>query len=210
MKLSLVVLTEGKQKGKALPISLAQFLVGRDPQCQLRPASALISKRHCAVLQRDGKAFIRDYDSTNGTFVNDEAVKGERELRDGDKLKIGPLEFTVKLEGGTTVDRPTPMPPLKAPTPPPLGKAPAVKAGDASDDEIAAMLLGTDDASGAASDPEVPQGSTVLDLAALQKAQGEAAPTDPAKKDAKKPSSGGDTRSAADAILKKYMRRPRT
>ena len=40
MKLSLVVLTAGKQEGKVLPIGLQQFLIGRDPQCHLRPASA--------------------------------------------------------------------------------------------------------------------------------------------------------------------------
>src|SRR5204863_487614 len=87
MMLSLVVLTPGKTEGKVLNLPLAQFLIGRDPQCQLRPASPSISKRHCAVIQRDGKAFIRDFDSTNGTLVNDQPVKGEQELHDGDELK---------------------------------------------------------------------------------------------------------------------------
>src|SRR6266508_1359935 len=98
MKLGLVVLTTGKQEGKLLPIALPQFLIGRDPQCHLRPASAAISKRHCAVIQRDGKVFVRDFDSTNGTFVNDVQVKGESELHNEDSLKVGPLLFTVKIE----------------------------------------------------------------------------------------------------------------
>ncbi len=93
MKLSLVVLTPGANQGKALEIKLSQFVVGRDPQCHLRPASPMISKRHCALLQRDGKAFVRDFDSTNGTFVNNAQIKGEVELHDGDQLKIGPLLF---------------------------------------------------------------------------------------------------------------------
>jgi predicted component of type VI protein secretion system len=116
MKLSLVVQTPGnKMDGKVLEIKLAQFLVGRDPQCHLRPASALISKRHCALLQRDGKAYVRDFDSTNGTFVNDQPVKGEVELKHNDKLKIGPLLFGVVLETGADVNRPTPPPPTRAP-----------------------------------------------------------------------------------------------
>src|ERR1043165_7916211 len=98
MKLSLVVTTAGKQQGKTLPITLAQFVIGRDPQCQLRPASPAISKRHCAILQRDGKVFVRDFDSTNGTFVNDQPVKGEVEIKNDDNLKVGPLEFIVKIE----------------------------------------------------------------------------------------------------------------
>jgi pSer/pThr/pTyr-binding forkhead associated (FHA) protein len=124
MKLSLVVLTAGnKMEGKTLEVKLAQFLVGRDPQCHLRPASALISKRHCALLQRDGKAFVRDFDSTNGTFVNDQPVKGELELHNNDQLKIGPLLFAVRLEAGPPINRPTPAPPTKGtakkPTPRP-------------------------------------------------------------------------------------------
>jgi predicted component of type VI protein secretion system len=116
MKLSLVVLTPGPNKGKVLEIKLTQFVVGRDPQCHLRPASPMISKRHCAVLQREGKAFVRDFDSTNGTFVNNEQVKGEIELHNGDQLKIGPLMFTVLLEASTPVNRPTPPPPTRTAT----------------------------------------------------------------------------------------------
>ena len=55
MKLSLVVMTPGKMEGKAIAITLPQFVIGRDPQCQLRPASPVISKRHCAILVKDGK-----------------------------------------------------------------------------------------------------------------------------------------------------------
>jgi predicted component of type VI protein secretion system len=123
MKLSLVVLAAGKQEGKVLEIKLPQFVIGRDPQCHLRPASALISKRHCAILQREGKAFIRDFDSTNGTLLNNEPIKGEVELHNNDQLKIGPLMFSVRLEA-------TPAPVNKATPPPPTKGAnlPAVKA----------------------------------------------------------------------------------
>jgi len=71
MKISLVVLSTGSAAGKALPINAAQFIIGRDPGCNLRPASAMISKRHCAVIVKNNQVFVRDFDSTNGTFVND-------------------------------------------------------------------------------------------------------------------------------------------
>src|SRR5690242_13724519 len=131
MKLSLVVLTPGKMEGKSIPIKVPQFVIGRDPQCHLRPASALISKRHCALIQRDGKAFIRDFDSTNGTFLNDQPVKGEVELHHEDKLRVGPLLFAVMLEAGApAAARATPPPPTKAPAAraPGTGQAPALKA----------------------------------------------------------------------------------
>src|SRR5215467_14552615 len=106
MKLSLVVLTAGNQQGKALDVKLAQFVIGRDPQCHLRPASPMISKRHCALLQRDNKVFVRDFESSKGTFVNEEPVKGEVELHDGDRLKMGPLLLEVKIEVAAPVNRP--------------------------------------------------------------------------------------------------------
>src|SRR5260370_31993794 len=98
MKLSLVVLTPGKMEGKSIPINLPQFLIGRDPQCHLRPASPLISKRHCAVIIRGEKAFVRDFESTNGTAVNEQPIKGEQELKHNDSLRVGPLDFRVVLE----------------------------------------------------------------------------------------------------------------
>lgn len=96
MKLSLVV-AQGNPAGKEIPIRLSQFLIGRDPDCHLRPASPLVSKRHCAIIQRDNQVFIRDFNSTNGTFVNKEQIKGERQLQSGDELRLGPLVFTVKI-----------------------------------------------------------------------------------------------------------------
>jgi pSer/pThr/pTyr-binding forkhead associated (FHA) protein len=114
MTLSLLVLTPGKQQGKLLPITLSQFVIGRDPQCQLRPSSPMISKRHCAIITRDGKVFLRDFDSTNGCFLNTEKVEGEVELKNGDHIKVGPLEFEVKVEARSPAARPTPAPPTRA------------------------------------------------------------------------------------------------
>src|SRR6266851_3008949 len=127
MKLALVVMTPGKMEGKAIPITLSQFVIGRDPQCHLRPASPVISKRHCALLIKGEKVFVRDFDSTNGTLVNDQPVKGEVELQNADVLKVGPIAFAVNLEVSTApVNKPTPAPPTKKP------------AASSEDDDIAA------------------------------------------------------------------------
>jgi len=209
MKLSLVVQTTGNSEGKVIPITLSQFLIGRDPQCHLRPASAVISKRHCALLVRGDKAYVRDFDSTNGTFVNDEPVKGERPLQHQDRLKVGPLVFHVQIEAST---------PVSKPTPPPVPKASA----DGIDDESAAALLLSlqDDASPSPGSPGVdsegiPTGSTVMDILSPTTSDTAAAPEEESRKpDSKKapakPAAAANTSQAAKAILEKYMRRPRT
>jgi predicted component of type VI protein secretion system len=111
MKLSLVVLAAGKQEGKVIEIKIPQFVIGRDPTCQLRPNSPMISKKHCALIQKDGKVYIKDFGSTNGSFVNDQQVQNAAvQLGDGDTLKIGPLLFSVRLEAGAAASTPTPVP----------------------------------------------------------------------------------------------------
>jgi len=113
MKLSLVVLAAGKQEGKVLEIKVPQFVVGRDPECHLRPTSPMISKKHCALIQKAGKVYIKDFGSTNGSYVNDQPVQNAAvQLKNGDTLKIGPLLFSVRLEAGaaTPSAQPTPAP----------------------------------------------------------------------------------------------------
>jgi pSer/pThr/pTyr-binding forkhead associated (FHA) protein len=99
MKLSLVV-AQGVHTGKVIPVTSAEFVIGRDPQCQLRPASPAVSKQHCGLSVRDGKVFVRDCGSTNGTFINGEQIAAEREAKSGDRLRVGPLEFDLKIEAG--------------------------------------------------------------------------------------------------------------
>lgn len=207
MKLSIVVITPGPAEGKVIPINVPQFVIGRDPGCQLRPASIHISKRHCALLRRDDKAFIRDFGSTNGTFINDRQIKGEIELLDGDRLRVGPLAFAVhleKAEGG----RPTPLSMTETTTQKEASDQgtnqptaePAHAAGD--EDEAAATLLAMQDSDAPDAGPrtEVPEGSTVFDLPMP-------AATD---KDKEKPKqTTGDTSTAAKSILDKYLKRPR-
>jgi pSer/pThr/pTyr-binding forkhead associated (FHA) protein len=238
MKLSLVVLTPGPNQGKTLEIKLAQFVVGRDPQCHLRPASPMISKRHCALLQREGKAFVRDFDSTNGTFVNNVQIKGEVELHDGDQLKLGPLLFKVVVESSTPVNRPTPPPPTKtaaqtghpgkaaaaAPaaakqglsTPVPAKSAAVANGksgGDSSpDDDIAAMLLSLqeDGSSGTnGASAEVPEGSTVHEMPLPPDVAAQMSQQEKDKTPPPKPAAPANTSAAAKSILEKYMKRPR-
>jgi pSer/pThr/pTyr-binding forkhead associated (FHA) protein len=96
MELRLKVLV-GQSAGQELSVPGPKFLVGRAEDCQLRPRSDLISRHHCALLVEEGFVSVRDFGSKNGTLVNSERVVGERELKNGDRLTIGPLEFEVCL-----------------------------------------------------------------------------------------------------------------
>jgi pSer/pThr/pTyr-binding forkhead associated (FHA) protein len=197
----LVVLSTGAAEGKALPITTGQFIIGRDPQCNLRPASAQISKRHCAVVVKSGQVFVRDFDSTNGTFLNEQQVKGEVALKDGDVLKVGPLSFKAVIEG-------TPAP--AKPTPPPKPRS-----AEGTDDDAAAALLSIDDgstvvATAAVGGEEVNLGGSTIQEIPIYTPAGEAvkgpeaeAPPAEKKPDPKKKPATGAAQNAAQAILDK-------
>lgn len=99
MEVRLKVLV-GPNAGRELPVVGPKFLIGRADDCQLRPRSDLISRHHCVLFIEDTMVLVRDFGSKNGTLVNDERVVGECELKNSDKLKIGPLEFEVCLRSG--------------------------------------------------------------------------------------------------------------
>lgn len=87
----------GKNAGQELTIPGPKFFIGRAEDCQLRPRSDLISRHHCALLVEEGFVAVRDFGSKNGTQVNGQRVCGEQELKVGDILVIGPLEFEVVI-----------------------------------------------------------------------------------------------------------------
>ncbi|XZE21040.1 FHA domain-containing protein [Pirellulaceae bacterium SH449] len=101
MQVILKVLS-GTHEGKEIKIKDEKFLIGRSESCQLRPKSDSISRKHCAIVQKDGMVLAIDLKSRNGTFVNEKQLSTEKAkiLKSGDKLRCGQLEFEVLIEVG--------------------------------------------------------------------------------------------------------------
>ncbi len=79
-----------------------EFLIGRDEICKIGIDSPYVSNRHAMIIaSKNGKLYVRDLGSRNGTFVNGVPVHGETgvALERGDILRIG------KTSGKTLVIR---------------------------------------------------------------------------------------------------------
>jgi pSer/pThr/pTyr-binding forkhead associated (FHA) protein len=98
MKLKLVVV-EGKPRGQEISISAAKFLIGRGPECHLRPNSELVSRHHCMLVADGNGVTLRDLGSTNGTLVNGQRISGAVAVCHKDLIQIGPLGFRMIIEG---------------------------------------------------------------------------------------------------------------
>ena len=83
-----LVCVKGESEGRRWGLRPASRL-GRDLRYDIRPRDPEISRQH-AMITFDGVDFVvKDIGSTNGTFVNEERVEGERVLKPGDILRVG-------------------------------------------------------------------------------------------------------------------------
>jgi len=97
MKVKLKLL-KGSEAGKEIKIPTPKCLIGRGDDCQLRPKSDAISRRHCVVYVKNGQLLVRDLKSRNGTWVNGERLTEDRALKSGDRIQFGPLEFEIVID----------------------------------------------------------------------------------------------------------------
>src|SRR5438874_6070986 len=78
--------------------------VGRARRADFIVDAALVSRLHCRITAGADKLEVVDLKSTNGTFVNGKRVV-KAQLGDGDRLRVGRVELTVKRGVGLGSDR---------------------------------------------------------------------------------------------------------
>src|SRR5438105_12905668 len=98
---------DGSHKGQSMLLPPTQFVIGRDPECHLRPASADVSRFHCVVARLGQQVLVRDLKSRNGTFINEQKLTDTAKINDADILRIGPLRFQFEIRLGPGADQST-------------------------------------------------------------------------------------------------------
>lgn len=67
-----------------------ELTVGRASGCQVAlPDDSYASQLHARIFRRDGRLWLEDLGSTNGTFLNAKAVTTPVALRRGDRVQVG-------------------------------------------------------------------------------------------------------------------------
>ena len=94
----MLVLTviSGPDKGKRFDIDEPQ-LIGRSSEA-LRTRDNSISRRHAELTPDNGRWYIRDLGSSNGTFVNGKKITGRTQIRPGDHILTGSTLFLCGQE----------------------------------------------------------------------------------------------------------------
>ena len=87
--------------------------VGRSPDADVSIGDYSISRRHCQFfLNASGALSVHDFNSMNGTYVDDQRIKKRAVLKPGDNVRVGSiclrLEWTDEdLTKNQTMGRPS-------------------------------------------------------------------------------------------------------
>jgi diguanylate cyclase (GGDEF)-like protein len=84
----LTVLT-GTASGQVFKLALGTSVLGRASTCEVRVDDEGISRQHAQVRHDNGRAWLEDMASRNGTFVNGIKLMAPTELHQGDKIQLG-------------------------------------------------------------------------------------------------------------------------
>jgi pSer/pThr/pTyr-binding forkhead associated (FHA) protein len=86
-----------------------QLTVGRDSTNDIVIEHKLASRRHARFEKAEVGFYIRDLDSTNGTFVNGQRIEGAHLLRNNDEVWIGDTVIVFRDPEATMKGTPPPV-----------------------------------------------------------------------------------------------------
>lgn len=129
----------GVYAGRRVPVRPEGLVLGRDPgpSCDVALGSSCVSGRHAAVVCEGGRWIVRDLDSRNGTFLNDQPVQRAGLLSHGARIVFGDVEAT--FEDLSSV----PEPPVEPPVEPPRVLKPVVAVREPPPDLIRTLRMGS-------------------------------------------------------------------
>lgn len=88
---------EPVERAGELDLSTGHVDIGRQPTCGVaRPDDAYLSQRHCRVGRDEQGVWVRDLDSTNGTFVDGRRIANTERLNRGARITAGSVVLEAR------------------------------------------------------------------------------------------------------------------
>ncbi len=95
-----LILAKGSRAGTIAQIQTGYYMIGRHDECQIRPKSRSVSRRHCLVHHAPNGVRLLDLQSTSGTRLNDEKLEPLQwvDVSSGDQIRCGKVAFDVAID----------------------------------------------------------------------------------------------------------------
>ncbi len=90
-----IVINNLQETDREVELREGTSVVGRGEVCSIQVRDEYLSGQHAEIYVTSGKVFLRDLNSTNGTFIGDNQLSGETELKPGMDFRLGP---TTKIK----------------------------------------------------------------------------------------------------------------
>ncbi|HUS57806.1 MAG TPA: FHA domain-containing protein, partial [Planctomycetota bacterium] len=85
----------GSANEQVIKLGSELVIIGRNPSCKIRLDDPGVSRNHAEITHADGKWFVRDLGSSNGTIINDKLTRAQKvQINSGDVLRLGQTTFT--------------------------------------------------------------------------------------------------------------------
>ncbi|MDQ3855738.1 MAG: DUF3662 domain-containing protein [Chloroflexota bacterium] len=87
-----LTVVSGGQHGYRYPLPIGRVSLGRGVDNNIVLEDSRVSRHHAELYVRGSEWYLRDLDSTNGTYVNGYGIR-ERALESGDRISLGGVEL---------------------------------------------------------------------------------------------------------------------
>lgn len=102
-----LVVTTSPLSGRTFEVIAEKMSVGRVEDNQVVLPDSSISSHHCELTAIGDDIFVKDLNSTNGTFINAEQIK-EGTVKPGQTLRLGVVELRIET-GKKQMDQARPV-----------------------------------------------------------------------------------------------------
>jgi len=89
--------SSGFNQGALLPLTRKRSVLGRSFQASVPLEDDRVSREHAEIILDKGRFYVSDKESTNGTYLNNEVLKGRKELSPGDTIRVGSSVFVFEV-----------------------------------------------------------------------------------------------------------------
>jgi HD-GYP domain-containing protein (c-di-GMP phosphodiesterase class II) len=102
-----IIIKSGHSKGQVHELRDAIITIGREGGQTIRILDEGVSRQHAEIFRIGEMCFVRDLNSTNGTYVNGQRITEEM-LRNGDEITVGNTSMVFEDKSVSTVIREMP------------------------------------------------------------------------------------------------------
>jgi pSer/pThr/pTyr-binding forkhead associated (FHA) protein len=84
-----LIITQGPNRGSSILLDQPIMRIGRDPANEIVVDHPQVSRYHARFIWENGRVYVEDTGSSNGTYLNRVRIEGRKMIKNGDAIGLG-------------------------------------------------------------------------------------------------------------------------